>query len=212
VLGWAFISLALAVETLICIVMLLPIYLPLSTLGGAIGGYIRSNYCEKTNLGVTGCFTLLPFMVIPIELPLEEPTLNYTYTNSVLIEADKSHVWKTLPTLENIQPEELAWNLSHFIGLPKPVSAQTPHMNVGSMRDLRWEKGVHFQEEITEIKENRLLAYDVHVDQESMKIAGLDTHIVVGDKYFDVTSKAASGKNLTRCGNTRSFYRKTACF
>lgn len=198
VFGWALISLIFAVETLICIIMLLPLYLPLSTLGGTIGGYIRRNYCDKANQSVTGCFAFLPFILIPFELPLAESTLNHTVTNSVIIEEKASAVWSTLPTIENIKPEELGWNLSHFIGLPKPVSAHTPQMSVGSMRDLRWEKGVHFQEEITEIKENRLLAYNVHVNQESMKIAELDTHIVVGDKYFDVISGSYS---LSTVGN-----------
>ena len=188
IIGWSLISLLFALETLICVLMLLPICLPLSSLGGFIGGVVRRHYCDKTNQGVASCFALLPFFVIPLEMPIETPTIQKSVTNTVLINADKDVVWGTIPNIKNIKPEELTWNISHSIGLPKPLSARTPSLAVGGIRDLEWEKGVHFQEVISEIKVEELLAYDVLVDQESMKIAELDTHIVVGDKYFDVLS------------------------
>ena len=188
VLGWSFISIALAWETIICIVMLLPLYLPLSSFGGFLGGYIRRNYCEKTNTGVASCFAILPLLIAPIERPLESPTLFSSVTHTIKIHAPVVKVWEIIPNIDNIQPDELSWNISHFIGIPRPVSATTTNLTVGGLRELEWERGVHFQEKITELTVNRKLAYQVIVDQESMSIAELDTHVVVGDKYFDVLS------------------------
>ena len=76
----------------------------------------------------------------------------------------------------------------HFMGIPKPMAALTERLEVGGIREIYWNKGVHFQEKITKINEFQNISYDVLVDKESMEIAELDTHIVVGDKYFDVTS------------------------
>lgn len=188
VLGWSVISIALAWETIICIVMLLPLYLPLSSFGGFLGGYIRRNYCEKTNKGVASCFAILPLLIAPIERPLESPTLFYSVSNTIKIQAPVDKVWAIIPNIDNIQSDELSWNISHFIGIPRPVSATTTDLKVGGLRELDWERGVHFQEKITELTINKKLAYQVIVDQESMSIAELDTHIVVGDKYFDVLS------------------------
>jgi hypothetical protein len=188
VFGWSVISIALAWETIICIVMLLPLYLPLSSFGGFLGGYIRRNYCEKTNTGVASCFAILPLLIAPIERPLESPTLFYSVSNTIKIQAPVEKVWESIPNIDNIQPDELSWNISHFIGIPRPVSATTTDLKVGGLRELDWERGVHFQEKIIELTINRKLAYQVIVDQESMSIAELDTHIVVGDKYFDVLS------------------------
>lgn len=188
VIGWSIISTLLAWETIICIVMLLPLYLPLSSLGGDVAGYVRKNYCEKTNAGVASCFAILPLIIAPIERPLESPTLFYSSSNTIAINAPLDQVWAGIPNIKNIQPEELSWNLSHFIGIPKPLSATTTELKVGGLRELHWERGVHFQEKITELEVNKKLAYQVIVDQKSMSIAELDTHIVVGDKYFDVQS------------------------
>ncbi|MGB2742586.1 MAG: hypothetical protein WBC60_18735 [Cognaticolwellia sp.] len=188
VLAWSIISVALSLETIICIIMLLPLYLPLSSFGGFLGGYIRRNYCEKTNVGVASCFAILPLLIAPIERPLESPTLFYSASNTIEIYAPVEKVWEEIPNIDNIQSDELSWNLSHFIGIPKPVSAITKKLKVGGLRELSWERGVHFQEKITELTANKKLAYQVIVDQESMSIAELDTHIVVGDKYFDVLS------------------------
>jgi hypothetical protein len=188
VFGWSVISIALAWETIICIVMLLPLYLPLSSFGGFLGGYIRRNYCEKINKGVASCFAILPLLIAPIERPLESPTLFYSVSNVIKIQAPVDKVWGIIPNIDNIQPDELSWNISHFIGIPRPVSATTTDLKVGGLRELYWERGVHFQEKITELTINKKLVYQVIVDQESMSIAELDTHIVVGDKYFDVLS------------------------
>jgi len=188
VLGWSIISITLAWETIICIVMLLPLYLPLSSFGGFLGGYIRRHYCEKTNAGVASCFAILPLLIAPIERPLESPTLFYSVSNTIKIQAPVETVWETIPNIDNIKPDELSWNISHFIGIPRPISATTTDLKLGGLRELDWERGVHFQEKITELTINKKLAYQVIVDQESMSIAELDTHIVVGDKYFDVLS------------------------
>lgn len=201
VLGWSVISLILAWETIICIVMLLPLYMPLATLGGIIGGYVRNNFCDKTNRGVVSCFALLPLIIAPIELPIDTPTIRHAEVDSIIINAPVSKVWKSLPDIKNIKKTELPWTLSHAIGIPRPVSATTQNIEVGGIRELYWEKNVHFQEKITQLNKNELFAYDVLVDEESMKIAELDTHIVVGDKYFDVESGSYSLSNEN--GRTR---------
>jgi len=188
VVGWSLLSIILAFETIICIIMLLPLYLPLSSLGGIVGGYIRKKYADKTKIKISGCFALLPFFVAPLEHPITSPTLFHSVTDTVIINAPMTKVWRNISNIENISPAELSWNVSHFIGIPKPVSAKTAEFKIGGLRELSWEKGVHFQEKITDIQVNKKLAYEVIVDQESMKIAELDTHIVVGDKYFDVLS------------------------
>lgn len=198
VIGWSVISLIFAWETLICIAMLTPLYLVLASLGGLIGGHVRRKYCNTTNRGVVSCFAVLPFLIVLAEIPITKPTLRNTVTTSVYIDAPVDEVWSSLPNVEAIRAEELPWTLSHFLGIPRPTSATTSELRPGGTRDIRWEKGVHFQEQITSVVEHESITYKVLADQESMAIAELDTHIVVGDEYFEVESGQYS---LTSSGN-----------
>lgn len=188
ILGWSAVSMALAWETLICVVMLLPVYLPLATAGGLIGAYVRANFCNKTNLGVTACFAVFPLLFGLAEFTVDSPTARQTVSTQIRITAPIEVVWEVLPIIEDIKAHELPWTLSYALGIPKPTSAETEDFRVGGTRRIAWERGVQFDEKITEIVEYRRFAYDVLADKRSMKIAGLDTHVVVGGEYFEVDS------------------------
>lgn len=188
VFGWSAISLVFAWETLICVVMLLPVYLPLATIGGVLGAYVRTNYCNRTNYGVTACAAVLPLLLGLAEFQVDSPSSTHSVSSQIRIAAPVQAVWETLPNISDIEDHELPWTLSHALGIPKPRSARTEQLIVGSVRQIVWDRGVEFEECITAIEPGRRLAYYVFADEQSMKIAGLDTHVVVGGEYFEVTS------------------------
>lgn len=105
--------------------------------------------------------------------------------DSIEIEQAATVLWPQVLNIPGINPDELNSSFSHQIGIPKPEFALTPTAETGAMRQLGWEHGVRFQELIAELEPPRYLAYDVLVDQASMKLAALDTHVTVGDRYFD---------------------------
>lgn len=183
VLGWALIALFLAWETLICVVMLLPLYLPLASVGGLLAGYFRN---KKKSTGKILSIGFLPLLILPIEAPYQTPTIYHAELDSIVINAPIEKVWQSLPNIQNIKQDELKWTFSHFIGLPKPQSSVIGALDVGAVRKSSWEKGIYFHERITQIELNKLLAYDVLVNEQAMKIANLDTHITVGDQYFNI--------------------------
>ena len=186
VIGWCGLSLLFAWETLICVFMVLPAYLPLSSAGGVLGGLLRNRWQQASYKSSALCVLVLPVAFGAMENRIESPTAVHTVTRELVIEAPADVVWNALPNIVNIRSDELPWTLSHALGIPKPVSATTHDLVVGGVRDIRWEKGVHFEEIITAIDVNRRLAYDVLADEESMQVAELDTHVVVGDEYFAV--------------------------
>lgn len=188
VLAWSLISLVFVWETIICIIMLLPLYIPLSILGGVIGAYFKRRFNKKVNQGVVSCFAIIPILIMPLEASWPVSTIRHSVKDSIQINVPVNIVWDSLANIENIKPEELPWNASHFIGLPKPQAAITKSFKIGGYREIYWEKGVHFEEKITKIIPNKLISYNVVVDQKSMEIAELDTHITVGDQYFDIES------------------------
>lgn len=186
VLGWMLISAVFAWETLICVVMLLPLYLPLASIGGLAMGYIRNRNGGKFGGGIVSSFALLPLLIMPIEAPYQTPSIYHAEMDSIVINAPIEQVWQSLPNIQNIKQDELKWTFSHFIGLPRPQSSVMGALQIGAVRKSSWEKGIYFYERLTQIEPNKLLAYDVLVDEQAMKIANLDTHITVGDQYFDI--------------------------
>jgi len=57
---------------------------------------------------------------------------------------------------------------------------------VGAVRDLYWEGDVHFREYVTAWEPARRLAYRVDVAPAREALQRLDTHVVIGDRYFDI--------------------------
>lgn len=185
-LGWVIIPIILTYETAICVAMILPIYIPLSAIGGL---WARYNLLAKgKNKNTTlSCIVVLPFIISPIEERIQSPTEYHWVKDTITINATPQQVWAQLPNVPNIQSDELKWTFSHAMGIPKPLSAHTPKLAVGETRNIKWERGIEFNDRITEIIPNKRLSYDVVVDFESMLNANLDTHITLGDEYFDVT-------------------------
>lgn len=182
ILGWSFIALIIQWETIVCVVMLLPFYIPLAYLGSIVGLRLRRKFGNRS----LSCVVILPLVFVLLEIPINPPTYRGGFANSVIIDAPVEKVWASIASIENITSEELPWTFSHFIGIPKPISSYTGEFISGGVRKIVWEKGVSFDEVITKIVPYEELAYRVEVDQESMKLANLDTHIVVGDEHFDI--------------------------
>lgn len=186
IVGWSVVSLALQAETFICVVMLAPLYFALASAGGLAGGWVRVQRNQRASQGTVSGFIVLPLLLFPIESSWQQPTEVRTVNNTIEISAPANVVWQGILEVPDISDEELQWNFAHAIGIPKPYSACVDRVAVGGIRNLRWQRGVHFQERITRLEPNKLFAYDVIVDPASMAIKELDTHVVVGDRYFNV--------------------------
>lgn len=193
---WALVALVLAYETLVCIVMLAPLYGLLSSLGGLLVGWIRTNVCRRTSAGTAMSLAILPYLILPIEGDWGARTEFQTVKTHIEINAPKEVVWAGIIEVPRITDDERRWSFSHSIGIPKPVSACVDELEVGGVRDIRWEKGVHFEEAIIEVEPFRYLGYQVRVDPMSMAIRELDTHVVIGDQYFDVTQGSYTLKEI----------------
>ena len=177
-------------ETMICLIMLAPITYPGASLGGWLAGTLLQAKKNKRAVqrGTLGCFIALPLLLNPLESRVvPTPTEFAIVHDSIVIDASADHVWATLLNVPDIRNEELASSFSHTIGLPRPRAALMTDSGVGAVRDLYWDDGVHFREIIKECESSRLLVYDVDVSPARAALRRLDTHVVIGDRYFNIT-------------------------
>jgi len=153
-----FLIIVWAVEGLICLVMVLPIAVPLMTVGSLCGWaltrYLRT---QRNALAIVAIF----FLVMPFAMGFEAsnkstPTL-HEVVSTVEIDAPIETVWKNVIEFPQINaaPEGIL-----NLGFAYPINARIDGMGIGAMRYCNFNTGP-FVEPITAWQEPNLLAFDV---------------------------------------------------
>jgi len=163
-MGWAIIaglvitSMVLFHEAGICVAMAAPFFMVFSALGSAVTLWIIRQFRSRRS---TTLVIALPLLVLPAELQMSYAPRDASVTTVVEIAAPPEVVWQQTVEVRNVRPDELSWTFSHgILGVPQPVDARLEGEGVGAVRQLRWTRGVNFQEIVTQWEENRLLAWD----------------------------------------------------
>jgi hypothetical protein len=182
---------------LICLIMLAPAAFSCATIGGTLAGWL-ARHLRRRNIdrSVMSCFALTPLLFVAIEANQEAPQVIRTVSNRVVVAASPERVWNELLNVPAIRPEELQWSFSHAIGLPRPRAALLTGAGVGAIRDLYWDDDVHFREYVTTWDTAKRLAYRVDVSPARETLRRLDTHVVIGDRFFDVQEGEYSLRDL----------------
>ncbi len=171
-------------EGLICLVLVAPVFIVASIIGGVVAGLVNNHY--QVGKSTLGAFAVLPLLLAPIEAHLPPGSSEQVVSTSIEISTSPEEVFDQLAAVEDIKPEELGFSFVHLIGLPKPIEAQMNGEGPGSVRTSRWQKGVQFQEVITEWNRPLALHYRFHIPPGSVPREALDRHVELGGEYFTV--------------------------
>ncbi len=173
------------IEGLICIAMaIVPILF-----GTLIGGLIylvvlRRRARDQTSIHVVSA----PILAVLLLGLLPQGPRQYDITHSIEIDAPPTVVFAMLKAIPDIAPEEIQTRFSHLLGVPKPTSAVWETTPAGTIRHSHWGPNVHFRESITEVQENKLIAWQFEFPEGWIAEGIQDPHIEVGGPYFDVLS------------------------
>ena len=172
------------IEGSICIAMALPLFLVMGSVGGLLMGLI----CRMTEASGR---TLYSIAALPVVLAaaqtLHTPNDGFaTIDRSVQIAAPTDRVWQLINFPTDIQPQELASGLAYRIGVPYPIEARTLEPRVGGMRKLTWQRGISFDEKITDWQDQRYIAWTYHFRPDSFPAGSMDDHVRIGGEYFDL--------------------------
>jgi len=186
-MGWAIIaglvvtSMVLFHEAGICVAMAAPFFMVFSALGSAVTLWIIRQFRSRRS---TTLVIALPLLVLPAELQMSYAPRDASVTTVVEIAAPPEVVWQQTVEIRNVRPDELSWTFSHgILGVPQPVDARLEGEGVGAVRQLRWTRGVNFQEIVTQWEENRLLAWDFRFGPGSIP-PEVEAHIKVDSTYL----------------------------
>jgi hypothetical protein len=168
-------------EGAICLVLMAPIALVMSFLGGAVGMYCARRYGAKTLL----CVAVLPFVISSVEQWLGPSYEEREVATAISIKAPREIVWRQIERVAPIHLEEQRFSWSQKIGFPRPIEATLSGEGVGAVRHATFAGGVLFIETVTLWEPDRRLGFDIRADTVNIPPHTLDEHVTIGGRYFD---------------------------
>jgi len=172
------------IEGSICIAIIAPLFLALGSVGGLIMG-IACRVLRKP-IHTVQSICLLPALIALGELPYPLPRDVEEVSKTIHISAPADAVWKNIQNAEDIRPEEVDSAWAYRIGVPKPISGKTVNAADGRVRKVVWEKGVEFDEIITDWDEGKFVRWTYRFNAQSFPAGAMDEHVRIGGEYFDV--------------------------
>ncbi len=185
-------TLAVNIEGLICAIVVVPMFALLGSLGGLLMGVVcRTTQWPKQTLY---CLAALPVLLGVAGDQIPTPDVQSSVRRSTVVHATPEQVWGHINNATQIQPEEFSASWAAKIGVPMPLSGVTHTVTEGGggatttrrVRESQWNKGVHFDEPITDWVPNRYVRWTYKFDDTSFPAGALDDHVLIGGHYFDL--------------------------
>jgi hypothetical protein len=178
-----FITLLIAIEGWPCLLMILPIFLIAASIGGLIGGYLRSSKRDKLYFSI---LTILPLLISPVESFIGADTKPYKAYTYIDINAPADKIWKNVTRVREISMEEDKGWLTNLLNFPRPVKAELNYEGVGASREAIFTNGLVFHETVTEYIDKKKMSFTIKAHPHEIPLTTMDEHLVIGGKYFDV--------------------------
>lgn len=179
-------------EGVICLLMLSPIWIGAGLIGSLVARHFTSKGRKKAskidpNVFRTSLLTL-PLLAGVVEARLPFPYDSVTVTRQVVIHASAQEVWPFAVSNAHIDAGEGRWNISqNIIGLPRPRATIMHGAGVGAVREACWDKGVRFDEIITDWQPARHLAWTFSFKDSSLQDV-TDKHISPDGRFLKIDS------------------------
>ena len=166
-------------EGAICIVMALPLMLPLASVGGVIAASRAGRVSAALPVVIA-----LPWVMMPLERGRPAVKRFVTTTTSITIAAPPRTVWPLVVSVDSITPQEQHPALFSAIGFPRPIAATLDRPGVGGIRTATFERGIVFRETVIAWEPERRIRFTISPD--AIPATTLDPHVTIGGPYFDI--------------------------
>jgi hypothetical protein len=186
VLLFLLLTIVFRLEGIACWIMILPLFLILTTLGGLLAGrHILRRHNRPDNLRIS-LVLLFPFLVVPLEQLIPDSATRYKADTQIDIHASASRIWSNVVRVRTITEEEDHGRLTKLLGFPRPIRAELDYAGVGGSRKAIFSKGLIFEEVVKEYSDEERMCFSIDADPHAIPATTMDQHIVVGGRYFDV--------------------------
>ncbi len=179
-----FLTLLSSLEGFACWIMILPVFMIASSIGGFIGAYLK--FRKKNDKVYVSLLVLLPLVMSPIEKMVGAIPGTYTANTTIDIHATPSEIWNNVTRVREIPREQDKGWLTRFLGFPRPVRAELNFEGVGGYREAIFTNGLVFHETVLEYTDNKKMVFTIKANPQEIPSTTMDEHVVIGGDYFDV--------------------------
>ncbi|MCG9900715.1 MAG: hypothetical protein MH132_11985 [Hydrotalea sp.] len=176
-------TLAVAWEGWACWIMVLPLFLVASSIGGVVGAYFK--FRKKSKLYVS-FLVFLPLLTSPLEQMVGAIPGTYRAYTYIDIQATKDQIWPLVTRVEEIPVQQDKGWLTQALGFPRPVKAELNFEGIGAYREAIFTNGLVFHETVTEYVHQQKMVFSIKANPHEIPSTTLDEHVVIGGSYFDV--------------------------
>lgn len=198
------ITMGLSLEGWACWLIISPVFLIASSLGGIIGRYIRIKK-RSGNIQIS-VLIILPFIIGPIEGYIDTIPATYRAYTYIDIDAPAHIIWDHVTQVAEIDKTEDTGYLNKLLGFPRPVKAELNYEGVGARREAIFTKGLVFHENVIEYVDNRKMVFTIKAYPYEIPSTTLDEHITIGGDYFDVLTGTYEIEGLPNGQNRLHLY------
>ena len=189
----SFAMIGLAQEGAICLVMALPLTLPLGALGGAVGYTLQRRPLQSAGTPRVLCSLVL---LVPVVMGAESAARGeaplLAVRTSLVVDAPRVVVWRHVVSFPPLAPPQ---DLLFRAGVAYPIGARIDGRGRGAVRHCRFSTGA-FVEPITVWDEPRLLRFDVVAQPPPMK--ELSPYGTIHPRHLDGFLRSVRGQFLLR--------------
>lgn len=188
------VTILLNMEGAICWLMAFPIFAIAAGVGGVLAYQWRkpkakhpnaSSWQKPNTLNVSLVFAV-PLLLGFVEGEKASAPKQIVIERAVLLNAPAADVWQKLISSKQLGQHANKTSFSTLLGFPKHVSTRLDTLLVGGTRMAYYEKGLYFQETVTNYQPERLLVLRVDANPNTTPAAVMDEHIVIGGKHLDI--------------------------
>lgn len=179
-------------EGVICIVMILPFWVPAAIVGGLISFWnSRRRLRRDTQSATTHAFAWLLFPLALLFYEQQNPPVwkNVSVTREILIRASPERVWPLLLSVPGIKADEGSFNFAQSIlRVPRPTEAILTKDSHGALvRRARWGAEIRFEERVVQIRPGREIACTFAFPDKSVELH-TDRHISPNGTVLKIVS------------------------
>lgn len=171
------VTIVFQIEGWACWIMITPLFLLFSSLGGLFGGYIKSRKRDRLNISLV---VLLPFLIAPIEKSIHTQKQVFKTFTSIRIHSTKEKIWENVTSVKKIESNEEHPKLTKFLGFPMPVEAVLDKNEIGGFRKAIFERGLIFNETVTDYSDFNKMSFEIKANTYDIPSTTLDEHILIG--------------------------------